>query len=130
MSVERGSCKLSVDRVHNSTRYTSILTNFIWQGKETKFVGKELSERALFKPVKATLNLSGITAMNTAMTNVLLAKMVFTGNPSSPINIIKKASERVIDNVLDRIEYGELTKGEIKELTEIADAYRSVLKAI
>lgn len=89
-----------------------------------------MSERALFKPVKATLNLSGITAMNTAMTNVLLAKMVFAGNPSSPINIIKKASERVIDNVLDRIEYGELTKGEIKELTEIADAYRSVLKAI
>ncbi len=89
-----------------------------------------MSERGLYKPVKATLNLSGLTAMNTAITNVLLAKMAFKKNPSSPMKIIKKASERVINNVLDRIEYGELTKGEIKELTEIADAYRSVLKVI
>lgn len=91
---------------------------------------KELSERGLYKPVKATLNLSGLTAMNTAMTNVLLAKMVFTGNPNTLMITIKKASERVLDNVLDRIQYGELTKGEIKELTEIAEAYKSVLKAI
>lgn len=89
-----------------------------------------MSERALFKPVKATLNLSGITAMNTAMTNVLLAKMVFEGNPSSPVEIFKNASERIIAMVLDRIEYGELTKGEIRELTEIANAYREVLKVV
>lgn len=89
-----------------------------------------MSERGLFKPVKATLNLSGITAMNTAMTNVLLAKMVFTGNPSSPLEIFKDASERIIGMVLDRIEYGELTKAEIRELTEIANAYREILKAI
>lgn len=91
-----------------------------------------MSERALFKPVKATLNLSGVTAMNTAITNVLLAKMVFTGNPkpSEAMNIIKKASAKVIENVLDRIEYGELTKGEIKELTEIAKAYKSVIETI
>jgi hypothetical protein len=102
------------------------------KGGEIKFVERELSERGLYKPVKATLNLSGITAMNTAITNVLLAKMVFTGNPqpSPALEIIKKVSEKVIDNVLDRIQYGELTKGEIKDLTEIADAYKSVLKAI
>lgn len=89
-----------------------------------------MSERALFKPVKATLNLSGITAMNTAMTNVLLAKMAFSGNPSSPMEIFKDASERIITIVLDRIEYGELTKKEIRELTEIANAYREVLKVV
>ena len=89
-----------------------------------------MSERALFKPVKATLNLSGITAMNTAMTNVLLAKMVFQGNPSSPVKIVKDASERIISMVIDRIKYGELTKTEIRELIEIAGAYREVLKQI
>jgi hypothetical protein len=69
--------------------------------------------------------------MNTAMTNVLLAKMVFKtqGNPISPTKIIKDASERVIAIVLARVE-GELTKTEINELTEIASAYGEVLKAI
>lgn len=89
-----------------------------------------MSERGLFKPVKATLNLSGITAMNTAMTNVLLARMVFEGNPSSPIGIIKDASKRIMAMVLDRIEYGKLTKKEIRALSEIAEAYMEVLKAI
>ena len=91
-----------------------------------------MSERGLFKPVKATLNLSVLTAMNTTITNVLLAKMVFTGNPNPnpAFETIKKVSERIINNVLDRVQYGELTKGEIKELTEIADAYKSVLKAV
>jgi len=90
-----------------------------------------LSERALFKPIRATLNLTAITAMNTAMTNVLLAKMVFKsqGNPVSPTNIIKKASERVIGIVLERVE-GELTKKETNELKEIAGIYKEVLKAI
>lgn len=91
-----------------------------------------MSERALFRPVTATLNLTGVTAMNTAITNVLLAKMVFTGNPK-PIpafDTIKKVSEKIIDNVLDRVKYGKLTKTEIKELTEIADAYKSVLKTV
>ena len=90
-----------------------------------------MSERALFRPVKATLNLTAITAMNTAMTNVLLAKMVFKsqGNPISPTRIIKEASNRVIAMVLERIE-GELTKTEMRELKEIADAYIEVLKAI
>ena len=90
-----------------------------------------MSERALFKPVKATLNLTAVTAMNTAMTNVLLAKMVFKtqGNPISPTQIIKEASNRVIAMVLARVD-GELTKTEMKELKEIADAYMEVLKAI
>lgn len=110
----------------------SMFKSLIWRKGEIKFVERELSERGLYKPVKATLNLSGITAMNTAITNVLLAKMVFTANPkpSPALEIIKKVSEKVIDNVLDRIQYGELTKGEIKDLTEIADAYKSVLKAV
>lgn len=89
-----------------------------------------MSERGLFKPVKATLNLTGITAMNTAMTNVLLAKMVFTGNPNPSLEIFKNASERIIGMVLDRIEYGELTKKEIRQLTEIANAYMEILKII
>jgi len=90
-----------------------------------------LSVKALFKPVKATLNLTAVTAMNTAMTNVLLAKMAFKpeGNPVSPTKIIKKASERVIAMVLARVE-GELTKAEMNELIEIAGAYEAVLKAI
>ena len=91
-----------------------------------------MSERALFKPVKATLNLSGVTAMNTTITNVLLAKMVFTGNPkpNPAFETIKNVSARIIDNVMDRVKYGELTKGEIKQLAEIAEAYKSVLKSV
>lgn len=91
-----------------------------------------MSERALFKPIKDTLNLSGITAMNTAMTNVLLAAMVFKekGNPSSPTEVFKKVSDQIIQMVLEKAESNKFTKQEMKELVEIADAYRSVLKAI
>lgn len=91
-----------------------------------------MSERALFKPIKDTLNLSGITAMNTSMTNVLLAAMVFKekGNPSSPIDVFKKVSDQIIQMVLEKAESNKFTKQEMKELVEIADAYRSVLRAI
>lgn len=91
-----------------------------------------MSERALFKPVKATLGLSGITAMNTAMTNVLLAAMVFKakGNPNSPTEVFKDVSERIIQMVLERAKDNKFTKKEMGELTEIADAYREVLKTI
>jgi hypothetical protein len=91
-----------------------------------------MSERGLYKPVKATLNLSGITAMNTTVTNVLLAKMVLAGNPkpNPAFDTIKKVSERIIDNVMDRVQYGELTKAEIAEFAEIAGAYKTVLKSI
>jgi hypothetical protein len=91
-----------------------------------------MSERGLYKPVKATLNLSGVTAMNTTITNVLLAKMVFTGNPkpNPAFETIKKVSERIINNVMDRVQYGELTKGEIAQLAEIAEAYKDVLKSV
>jgi len=91
-----------------------------------------VSERALFKPIKDTLNLSGITAMNTSMTNVLLAAMVFKekGNPSSPIDVFKKVSDQIIQMVLEKAESNKFTKQEMKELVEIADAYRSVLRAI
>jgi hypothetical protein len=93
---------------------------------------ESMSERALFKPVKATLGLSGITAMNTAMTNVLLAAMVFKGqgNPSSPTDIFKDVSDRVIQMVLKRAEDNKFTKKEMAELIEIANAYAEVLKAI
>ena len=86
----------------------------------------------MFKPVKATLNLSGVTAMNTTITNVLLAKMVLTGNPkpNPAYETIKKVSERILDNVMERVQYGELTKGEIAQLGEIAEAYKSVLKIL
>jgi hypothetical protein len=69
--------------------------------------------------------------MNTAMTNVILAKMAFKpqGNPVSPTKIIKDASERVIELVLAKVE-GELTKTETSELREIANAYKEVLKTI
>jgi hypothetical protein len=91
-----------------------------------------MSERGLYKPVKATLNLSGLTAINTTVTNVLLAKMVLGGNPkpNPAFETIKKVSERIIDNVMNRIQYGELTKGEIAEFAEIAEAYKSVLKIL
>lgn len=91
-----------------------------------------MSERALFKPVKATLGLSGITAMNTSMTNVLLAEMVFKskGNPNSPKKVFKGVSEQIIQMVLARAEDNKFTKQEIAELTQIANAYREVLKAI
>jgi len=94
--------------------------------------GKNVSERGLFRPVKDTLNLSGITAMNTSMTNVLLAKMVFKmkGNPSSPTDVFKKVSDQIIQMVLQKAIDNKFTKQEMKDLTEIADAYRSVLKAI
>lgn len=91
---------------------------------------ESMSERALFKPVRATLNLSGITAMNTAMTNVLLAKMVFTKNPSSPTDIFKEVSDRILTIVLERAESGGLTKGELRELSDIARAYRTILERI
>lgn len=91
-----------------------------------------MSERALFKPVKATLGLSGITAMNTAMTNVLLAAMVFKGqgNPSSPTDVFKDVSVRIIQMVLERAKDNKFTKKEMDELTEIAGSYIGVLKAI
>ncbi len=91
-----------------------------------------MSERALFKPVKATLNLSGITAMNTSMTNVLLAAMVFKakGNPGSPKDVFKNVSERIIQMVLETAKDNKFTKQELSELREIANAYRSVLKAL
>jgi hypothetical protein len=91
-----------------------------------------MSERGLYKPVKATLNLSGITTMNTTLTNVLLAKMVLAGNPkpNAAFETIKEISVKIIDNVMDRAQYGELTKGEIAELANIAEAYKSVLKSI
>lgn len=91
-----------------------------------------MSERALFKPVKATLGLSGITAMNTSMTNVLLAAMVFKakGNPSSPTKIFKIVSERIIQMVLERAGDNKFTRKEMAELGEIANAYREILEAI
>lgn len=90
-----------------------------------------MSSRALFGPIKATLHLTAITTMNTAMTNVLLAKMVFQskGNPTSPTEIIKETSGRTLDLVLSKVE-GQLTKTEMSELKGIADSYRQVLKAI
>jgi len=70
--------------------------------------------------------------MNTTVTNVLLAKMVLAGNPkpNPAYDLIKKVSERIIDNVMDRVQYGELTKGEIAQLGEIAEAYRAILKSV
>jgi hypothetical protein len=93
---------------------------------------KNMSERALFKPIKATLKLSGITAMNTAMTNVLLGAMApeKKGNPASPTDAIKNVSGQIFNMVLEAAEDNDFTKQEMAELTEIAEAYRSILKAI
>lgn len=85
----------------------------------------ELSARGLFKPVKATLGLTAVTAMNTAMTNVLLASNIH-GNPVSPKNIFKEASDRVIKMILAKVE-GELTIADVEELKSIADLYRQFL---
>jgi len=93
---------------------------------------ESMSERALFKPVKATLGLSGITAMNTAMTNVLLAVLVFRGqgNPSSPTDVFKDVSKRIMQMVLKRAEDNKFTEKEMAELGDIANAYTEVLKVI
>jgi len=87
--------------------------------------------RGLYPATRGALQLSGITAMNTTMTNVLLAKMLSQkGNPSSLIDVFKIASEKIIDAVLNRGEEGKLSKTQMNELAELAHAYREVLKSI
>ena len=62
----------------------------------------------LYPITKGTLQLSGITAMNTTMTNVLLAKMISQkGNPNSLTDVFKDASKRTIKAV--PVSYTHLT---------------------
>jgi len=85
----------------------------------------------LYPITKGTLQLSGITAMNTTMTNVLLAKMISQkGNPNSLTDVFKDASKRTIKAVLNRAKEGKLTKDQIGELEELASAYIEILKSI
>ena len=88
--------------------------------------------RGLYPITKGALQLSGITAMNTTMTNVLLAKMVSQkgGNPASLTDVFKSASEKIIDAVLKRAEEGQLSRVQRSELEELAEAYREVLKSL
>jgi len=54
--------------------------------------------RGLYPITKGTLQLSGITTMNTTMTNILLAKMISQkGNPESLMDVFKGASKRIIE---------------------------------
>jgi len=86
--------------------------------------------KGLFPISKATLRLTGITAMNTAMTNFLLALMVFRAcNPKPPpTKTFKDISNRVIDVVLETAKASKLKKGEMKELEELAESYKEILK--
>jgi len=87
--------------------------------------------RGLYPITKGTLQLSGITAMNTTMTNVLLAKMISQkSNPKPLADVLKDASKHIIEAVLNRAEEGKLTKDQITELEELANAYAEILKSI
>ena len=91
--------------------------------------------KALFPLSQGTVRLSAITAMNTAMTNVLLATLVFKkGNPepkpNTLIKVFKDASTKTMDNVMQIAKGCRLKKAEIKELQELANTYKSVLEAL
>ena len=86
--------------------------------------------RGLFPISKATLRFAGITAMNTAMTNFLLALMVFRASkPQPPAKMFKEISGWVIEVVLDTTKrVGRLQKEELTELEELAEAHKKILK--
>jgi len=90
-----------------------------------------LAVRALFPISKATLSLSGITAMNTVMTNFLLSLLVFrSSEPKPQVEVFKKISGRVIDSVLKTADECKLTKKEKMDLEELAKAYKGLLEGV
>jgi len=72
---------------------------------------------------KAVLQTSGLTAMNTVMTNVLLALM---GNRR--VALLKKAANGVFDSVLKSADRAGLTENQKADLNQVVDGYERVLK--
>lgn len=85
----------------------------------------------LYPITKATLQLSGITTMSTAMTNVLLSSMISQKtNPSSVTDVFKNVANQIFEAVLRGAEEGRLSKAQKSELEKLAGSYRELLKAI
>lgn len=85
----------------------------------------------LYPITKGTLQLSAITTMNTAMTNVLLASMISQkSNPTSITDVFKNVADQVFHAVLQSAEEGQLSKTQKSELQKLASSYRELLKAI
>lgn len=85
----------------------------------------------LYPITKATLHISGITTMNTAMTNVLLASMIAQKtNPTSITDIFKSVANQIFEAVLRSAKEGQLSKAQKSELERLANSYRELLKAI
>lgn len=97
-----------------------------------------MSAAGLFPFTKATLRLTGITAMNTAMTNFLLAMMVFkSSNPGPPTKVFRDVSDKVFSAVLDAMvaetKRGKkklLSKEEMVELEELARTYKKIMEVV
>jgi len=91
--------------------------------------------KALFPLSHATIRLSAITAINTAMTNVLLAALVFKKSnpkpePNTLIKVFKDASIKTMDNVMRIAEDCKLNKAEIEEIKELTKTYKSILEVL
>lgn len=85
----------------------------------------------LYPITKGTLQLSGITTMNTAMTNVLLASMISKKtNPTSITDIFKNVADQIFEAVMQSAKEGQLSKAQKSELQKLADSYRELLKVI
>lgn len=98
--------------------------------REISFGCIELSG-GLYPITKATLQLSGITVMNTTMTNVLLASMASKKtNPVSITEVFKKISDQIFETVLRGAEEGQLSKAQKSELGKLVESYRELLEVI
>jgi hypothetical protein len=85
----------------------------------------------LYPITKCTLQLSGITTMNTAMANVLLASMIGQkSNPTSVTDVFKNVADQIFKAVLQNAEEGQLSKAQKAELEKLAGSYRELLKII
>jgi len=85
----------------------------------------------LYPITKGALQLSGITTMNTAMTNVLLASMIAQkSNPTSITDVFKNIANQIFEAVIRSAEEGQLSKAQKGELQALAESYRELLKAI
>jgi len=85
----------------------------------------------LYPITKCTLQLSGITTMNTAMANVLLASMIGQkSNPTSVTDVFKNVADQIFKAVLQNAEEGQLSKAQKTELEKLAVSYRELLKII
>lgn len=89
--------------------------------------------KGLFPLNQAVIRLSAITAMNAAMTNVLLAALVLRNGENKAdelIKVFKNTSLKIMDNVMQIAKGCKLKRAEVEEIQELANAYKSILEAI